>query len=153
MVSTEAGASPPATYTYVTPAKPVITAISPSTGWLAGDTKVDIYGSNLTGGTVLFGSNPAWSSTCSQSTCTATSPDASAPGPVHVSIRTSAGTSAATTADLFTYLQPTVTSVSPTTGWTAGGTKVTITGTNLQGGTVQTTGRPQTPDDSAEVSL
>ena len=50
---------------------------------------------------------------------------------------TPAGTSAAVTADQFTYVvpPPTVTAVSPTSGPTAGGTTVTITGTNFTGAT------------------
>jgi hypothetical protein len=39
-------------------------------------------------------------------------------------------------ADRYSYQLPTVTSVSPTSGWTVGGTPVTITGTRLSGATV-----------------
>jgi hypothetical protein len=49
-------------------------------------------------------------------------------------VTTQLGTSPSTTADHFSYL-PTVTKVSPTNGPEAGGTTVTITGTNLTGAT------------------
>ena len=46
----------------------------------------------------------------------------------------------------FTYVvSPTVTSVSPNTGSTAGGTAVTITGTNFAAGATVTFGRQRQP--------
>ena len=63
---------------------------------------------------------------------------AGAKGTVDVTVTTAGGTSATTLADRFTYYvwpTPTVTALDPTTGSTAGGTTVTITGTNLTGAT------------------
>ena len=55
----------------------------------------------------------------------------------NIFVTTPGGTSATVTADQFTYKAgaPTVTGVSPTSGPVAGGTTVTITGTNLTGAT------------------
>ena len=53
-----------------------------------------------------------------------------------MTVTTPGGTSATSSADHFTYIAPpTVTAVSPTPGPLAGGTSVTITGTNLSGQT------------------
>ena len=66
---------------------------------------------------------------------TATSP-AEAAGQVDVKVTGPGGTSATGTADHYTYVAaPTVTGVSPTSGPLAGGTTVTITGSNLSGAT------------------
>ena len=54
-------------------------------------------------------------------------------GKVHVRVTNDVGDSAATTADLFSYI-PTVISLSQNTGPTAGGTSVTITGTGFATG-------------------
>ena len=71
-------------------------------------------------------------------TITATVP-ANAVGTVDVAVTTPGGTGTATGA--FTYVPaPTVTSVSPSSGPTAGGTFVTITGTNFTGVTAVTFG-------------
>jgi hypothetical protein len=68
---------------------------------------------------------------------TATSPAGS--GTVDVTVTTATGTSVTSAADRFTYtatpLAPTVTSISPNSGTAAGGTSVTINGTNLTGAT------------------
>jgi hypothetical protein len=55
-----------------------------------------------------------------------------------VAVITAAGTSPSTNADLYAYGAPTVTSVSPNTGPTAGGNTVTINGTGfVTGATVK----------------
>ena len=59
----------------------------------------------------------------------ATAP-AGAVGTVDVTVTNSAGTSAITTADRYKYT-PTVTSLTPSSGSTAGGTSVTVTGTGF----------------------
>jgi hypothetical protein len=120
-------------FTYV--AAPTVTAISPAAGPLAG-TSVTITGTNLAGATaVMFGTTAAASITSD----TATTIVAVAPagvGPVDVTVTTAGGTSATVSADQFTYVAaPTVVSIGPTMGPAAGGTSVTITGTNLAGAT------------------
>ena len=120
-------------FTYVVP-PPVITGISPSTGVVAGGTEVTITGTNLAGATgVKFGSVAGTNlQQVSATQVKATSPLGSA-GSVDVSVTTAGGTSANVAADNFTYFVPTpvVTSISPSSGPTAGGTQVTITGQNL----------------------
>ena len=119
---------------------PVITSISPTSGPIAGGTTVTIDGSNLFGAAyVFFGNTQAVSfSIVSSTEIQATSPAESA-GTVNVTVTTPGGTSATSSADQFTYQastppKPTVTSITPTSGSTAGGTSVTITGTNFTSG-------------------
>lgn len=112
---------------------PTVTGISPVAGPLAGGTSVTITGTDFTGATnVRFGSTAATSFIVNSNTSiTAVSPAGSA-GSVDITVTTAGGTSATSSADQFTYVSaPTVTSVYPNSGGLAGGTKVTITGTNL----------------------
>ena len=81
--------------------RPVVTGISPTSGPAAGGTSVTVTGTNLTGGTVAFGPNAATGVTCGATSCTTTSPAGT--GTVDVEVTTTAGTSAATSADQFTY--------------------------------------------------
>ena len=93
-----------------------------------------ITGTNLTGASeVKFGANAATGVKAESATqVTATSPAGS--GTVDVTVSTPGGTSATSAADEYTYIPaPTVTKVEPTSGPAAGGTTVTITGTNLTG--------------------
>jgi hypothetical protein len=84
--------------------RPVVTGVSPSSGPAAGGTPVTVTGTNLTGGTVAFGTNAATGVTCGATSCTATSPAGT--GTVDVEVTTTGGTSAATSADHFTYTTP-----------------------------------------------
>ena len=127
--SYKAASSPP-------PARPVVTGISPASGPTAGGTSVSITGTNLSGATgVSFGSAGGSITADSSTKITATSPAGS--GTVDITVTTKGGTSATTSADKFTYVTPApvVLGVSPASGPTAGGTSVTITGTNLSGAT------------------
>ncbi len=113
---------------------PTITTIAPTTGPIAGGTTVVITGTNLTGGTVTFGSLAATCTVNSATQITCTTP-AHAAGPVDVVVTTPGGP--ATSKDGFTYVSaPTLTSIAPNSGPVAGGTTVVITGANLTGGTV-----------------
>jgi subtilase family serine protease len=87
-----------------TTSRPVVTGISPTSGPAGGGTPVTVTGTNLTGGTVAFGSNAATAVTCGATSCTATSPAGT--GTVDVEVTTTGGTSAATSADQFTYVTP-----------------------------------------------
>ncbi|WP_336691434.1 IPTL-CTERM sorting domain-containing protein [Delftia acidovorans] len=127
-------------FTYV--AAPTVTSISPTAGPTAGGATVTITGTNLSGATaVTFGGTAASGVTVNSATqITATAP-AQAAGTVDVRVTTMGGTSATSVADQFTYVaMPTVTSVSPTAGPSAGGTSVVITGTNFSGTTAVTFG-------------
>ncbi len=126
--------SPSDQYTYV-PA-PTVSAVTPSSGRAAGGTSVKITGTNLSNAVaVSFGANPATTFTVNSATqITATAPAGS--GTVDVTVSTPGGTSSTSSADRYTYVPlPTVSSVSPSSGPTAGATTVTIMGTNLAGAT------------------
>ncbi len=127
-------------FTYQTPL-PTVTALSPSSGPVSGSTMVTITGTNFIGSAaVAFGNSAASSTTVISATqIKAVSPAGT--GSVHVTVTTSAGTSAATSADLFTYVSPpTVTAIHPSAGSIAGGTSVIITGTGFQTGASVTIG-------------
>ena len=125
-------------YTYY--AAPTVTGISPTGGPTTGGTSVIITGTNFTGATsVTIGGVAATSVTVNSATqITATTPAGTA-GAADVVVTTLGGTGTGT--GLYTYYAaPTVTSISPTSGSTGGGTSVTITGTNFTGATSVTFG-------------
>ena len=129
------------------PKPPTITSISPKSGSTAGGTSVTITGTGFDWGLteLTFGGTSALNSVVSQSDTqiTVIAPAHSA-GTVQVQVTTLKGPTGDTAADDFTYVAPvpapTITSLSPATGTTAGGTYVTITGTNLPGATKVTFG-------------
>jgi hypothetical protein len=126
------GATPADVYKYLVPA-PVVVAISPSSGSALGGTSVTVSGSALAGATtVLFGANKGTtvSINAGGTQLTVKSPAGTSGTSVGVRVVTSAGESANVSADLFTY-GPTISSVSPVSGPTTGGTQVTITGTGF----------------------
>jgi serine protease len=83
------------------PPLPVVTGVAPNHGPASGGTAVTVTGTALSAGTVAFGTHPATSVTCGATSCTATSPAGT--GTVHVRVTTSAGTSATSAADTFSY--------------------------------------------------
>ena len=110
---------------------PTITSIAPTSGVVAGGTTITITGTNLTGTTsVTVGGVAATSFTVVSSTSvTVVTPSGSA-GVKNVVLTTPGGT--ATKYGSFTYVGvPTITTINPNTGILAGGTTITITGTNL----------------------
>jgi len=121
-------------YTYV--AAPVVTAVSPTHGPEAGGTTVTVTGTGLSGAAIAFGPIAATGVSCTAISCTATAP-AQADGTVDVTATTVGGTSAAGSADHYTYDEPApaVTGISPALGPITGGTTVTITGTDFNGAT------------------
>ena len=123
-------------YTYT--ATPTVTGLAPNAGPLGGGTSVTITGTNLTGASaVKFGANNATGvNVVSPTQITAHAPSAALAGAVDVTVTTPGGTSATTAADQYTYTNgPSVAAISPTSGPTAGGTSVTITGANLASAT------------------
>ena len=134
IVTTSGGASATSSadrFSYV-PA-PTVTEVSPNKGPLAGGTSVTITGKHLNEATaVKFGSTAASSVTAdSETSVTAVAPAGT--GTVNVTVSTPGGTSGTGSADQFSYVPaPTVASVSPGAGPTAGGTSVTITGTRAK---------------------
>ncbi len=131
--------SPADNYTYNAASPPTVTGVSPTNGPAAGGTLVTVSGTNLTGATAVhFGSTLG----TGISNVTAGSLQVTAPagtGTVDVTVTTPNGTSAVNSpADNYTYnapALPTVTGLSPTNGPAAGGTQVTVSGTNLTGAT------------------
>jgi alpha-tubulin suppressor-like RCC1 family protein len=111
---------------------PTVTGVSPQVGPATGGGTVTISGNTFTGATaVKFGGTPATSFTVNSATSiTATVPAGS--GVVDVTVTTPTGISPTGAADLYTYQHaPTVTKLSATSGAAAGGTTVTITGTEF----------------------
>lgn len=123
-------------FSYIAEPPPTVTAIKPTKGRAAGGTTVTITGSGFTGTiSVKFGSTAATSFVVdSDSQAKAVSPAGT--GTVNVTVTTPHGTSAITSADQYTYQveAPTITKLSPTHGPIAGGTTVTVTGTNFATG-------------------
>ena len=119
---------------------PFVSNVSPSSGPVAGGTAVTITGTDFAAGaTVKFGATAATNVVVvSSTTITATTPAGSA-GAVTVTVTVSGQSGSLTNG--FTYVvPPTVSSVSPSSGSTAGGTAVTITGTNFVAGATVTFG-------------
>ena len=120
-------------YTYAGP--PTVTGVSPTSGPTLGGTAVTITGTNLDNpSAVKFGgANAAVVTPISATQIIAVAPAGSA-GAQDVRVTTPGGTSATSSADRFTFVPPpTVTGVSPSSGPAAGGTSVTITGTDFTG--------------------
>jgi len=113
---------------------PTVTNVSPPIGPAAGGATVTISGDTFTGATaVRFGTAQAASFTVSSATSiTATAPPGA--GTVDVTVTTPAGMSPTSAADRYSYqAAPTVAKLSAKSGPAAGGTIVTITGTEFTG--------------------
>jgi len=126
------------------PVAPVLTALSPSTGPAAGGTTVTISGSGFTGVTaVSFGGVliPAAQFTSSSDTQIVLTAPAHKPGGAVVAVEVNGVWSdghPATAHYVFTGVKPaapSVTALSPSSGPTAGGQTVTISGTGFTGAT------------------
>ena len=114
-----------------------VTDISPAVGFVTGGTAATITGCGFSGTgtlTVVFGGgSPVTVTPASDTSLTATSPLAAAPGGVTVTVRLHPSTgsdSVATTT--FTYVaKPAITKIAPGSGPEAGGTSVHVTGSAL----------------------
>ena len=137
-VSTLSGASASSNsdrFTYVKPPQPAVTAIAPTQGSTGGGTMVTITGSAFWGTTkVKFGTSPASSFTVqSATTILAVSPQHAA-GTFNVTVVTPGGTSAVGTSTKYAFVKPSapaISSVAPTSGPTAGGNLVQISGSGF----------------------
>ncbi len=115
---------------------PAVTAVTPHNGPVAGGASVTISGSGIGNATAVhFGAAAATGLTInSSSSVTVTSPAGS--GTVDVTVTTPSGTSPVNPGDRYTYQPaPTVLKLSAKGGPAAGGTVITITGTELMGAT------------------
>jgi hypothetical protein len=126
------------TFTFVTPGPPpTVTAVSPTSGLSTG-TSVTISGTGFTGAdSVTFGGVAADAYLVSSATTIiAESPNEPA-GTVDVIVTTPNGTSGSSPADQFTAVAPgpppTITSVTPNAGTTAGGVSFTVNGAGFTG--------------------
>jgi hypothetical protein len=124
-------------YTYLS--APTFTSISPAAGPITVGTPITITGTNLIGTTsVTLGGTAATAITVvSDTRITAIAP-AHAAGLVNVVVTTPGGTATGTGAYMFT-AAPTFTAIAPLYGRTAGGTSVTLTGTNFVTGATAVT--------------
>ena len=140
IITTQAGTSAITTadtFIYLNPGQPAVESVDPDSQEAErGDAYVTITGQNLTGGSVDFGSTNAEFMTCTQTSCTGYAPSGLPAGTVDVTVTTASGTSAVNPGDQFTDYVPAVTGVFPSTGWTLGGTQVTVTGNHLTDMTV-----------------
>jgi hypothetical protein len=123
---------------------PLISGISPNSGPTAGGTTVTISGTGFaTGATVKFGNTFATNvNVVGSTTITAVTPARSA-GSVNVVVTNPNGQNVSS-ANGYTYVSstpaPGVSTVSPTSGPTTGGTQITITGTGFVAGASVTLG-------------
>jgi IPT/TIG domain len=130
------GTSNGVTYTYNP--LPTVVGLTPSTGPASGGTAVTIVGTGFTATTaVQFGSVSAPFTVVNAFTITATSP-VHTPGTVDVVVLGPNGASAAVAGDRFTFTPPITTSLAPASGPAAGGTTVTVTGSDFTGATAVT---------------
>src|SRR5260370_526215 len=128
-------------YTYTSASAPTVTSVSPSSGAAAGGTAVTITGTNfVTGATATFGGTGATNVVVVSATQITATTAAHAAGAVNVVV-TNPDTQSGSLTNGYTYVAaPTVGSVSPSSGAAAGGTAVTITGTNFVTGATATFG-------------
>lgn len=123
------------------PPKPKVTKVKPAQGPTTGGTKVKVKGKNFVKvKKVLIGGTKARIVQVKNPRKIIVIAPAHAAGVVPVVVKTKGGKSKANRKARFTYVgststDPVVTSLSPNTGPTAGGTTVTITGTRLTGAT------------------
>jgi hypothetical protein len=127
------------------PVAPTVSTVSPASGTTAGGTVVTISGTGFqSGAAVSFGGTNATAVTFNSATqLTATTP-ARAAGAVTVTVTNPGGLNGSK-ASAYTFVAPpapgpTITTISPSSGTTAGGTTVVITGTNFQNGATVTFG-------------
>jgi methionine-rich copper-binding protein CopC len=115
---------------FTTGTAPTVTSLSKSTGSTAGGTTVTITGTHLgTTTSVVFGSTAGTVAAKTATSVTVTTPT-HAVGTVNVVVTTPFGS--ATDSNAFTYgPPPTITTLSPAAGPTAGGNTIQITGTNF----------------------
>jgi len=141
VVVTTPGGSTTEAFSYIYRDAPVISTIAPVSGPTIGGTVVTITGTNFAGVTgVTFGGVAGTNLSIDGGGTVITVTTPARPAGVQTVVVTSPGgtdTSSNTGTEVFTYVAvaPTITGISPTSGPLAGGTTVTITGTNLTGAT------------------
>ena len=121
---------------------PSVSFVTPNLGSTAGGTSVTIAVSNLASPTsVTFDGTTATVTASTSSSITVTTPPKSAAGAVTIAVTSSGVGTTVTTRLGFQYIAPpNISSISPPSGPIAGGTVVTMTGTNLSSPTSVTFG-------------
>jgi hypothetical protein len=133
-VTTNRGAATAGSDYKYTPATPTISSFTPTSGTTSGGTSVTITGGDLLGATaVKFGTTTATSFAATSPTQITAVTEAHVAGTVTLRVTTAGGTATAGSDYKYTAPTPTITSFTPTSGTTSGGTSVTITGTGLFG--------------------
>ncbi|MBI4396801.1 MAG: IPT/TIG domain-containing protein, partial [Elusimicrobia bacterium] len=123
-----------AAYTYLS--QPSVSSVSPNTGLPAGGTSVTVTGTDFyAGATVKFGDTAATDVKVVNSTTITCKTPAGTTGAVTVKV-TNNDAQEAGLANAFAYAYPevTVTGITPAKGSAAGGTSVTVTGTQFEAG-------------------
>jgi hypothetical protein len=127
-VTTNGGTSNSLPFYYISP--PIVTSITPVVGPTAGGNTLNIYGYNLaTATSVSVGSNSATPTVINDGNINIVIPAGTNAGTVSLIVTTGGGSSAAL--DYIYVDAPTVSSLSPSSGSTNGGTNVTISGSSL----------------------
>jgi IPT/TIG domain len=126
------GSMPQVKLEYGPVAAPTVTSVSPGTG--KGGDQVEITGTNLESvQAVDFGSRETREFTIQSNTAITTSAPKGVEGTVDVTVTGLEGTSSTEPGDRFSYEPvPTITAITPEEGTAAGGTPVTITGTDFE---------------------
>ena len=131
-VVTQYGTSPLTTYDRFRYIGPSVSSLSPTSGPTVGGNKVTVYGSRFSGTPrVTFGGVPGTGVVVVSSTKLTVIAPAHAAGSVDVQVTTGEGSSKLVSGDRYSYRVPVVTRITPTSGRLAGGTTVTIYGTNI----------------------
>ena len=131
------------TYTYDPAPAPVVTSISPPNGPSAGGTVVTITGTDFQPGANATIGGVTLSSTTVTTTAISGTTGPHTPNATNSVVVTNPDTQSGTCTCTYSYdasPAPTVSSVSPTSGPTTGGTTVTISGTSFQAGASATVG-------------
>ena len=137
IVSNAVGSSPTVVADQFAAGPPTVTALSPAAGPAGGGGIVTVTGDGFVADTtVAFGGVPADGVTITSPTSLEAGVPVGGPGSVDVTATNTQGTSAISTADLYAYGVPVVSSVTPDTATVAGGTAVTIAGSGFVPGVV-----------------
>src|SRR5262249_33079805 len=127
-------------YTYTNPA-PTVTSISPTSGTSAGGTSITITGTGfVSGAAVTLGGLAATNVTVVSATSITAKTPAHAAGAVKGVVTNTDTQNATLPSGSTSNAAPTVTSISPTSGPTAGGTAVTLSGSGFLSGATVTIG-------------
>ena len=132
-VTTYAGTSATSSASKYSYGGPIVTLLSPNAGPAYGGNTVIISGTGFTGVTsVYFGNKPALAFTVnSVNQITAVAPSYPAGTTVDVTVTNASGTSGTSSATVYSYGLLNISSLSPNSGSTLGGTFVTITGSGF----------------------